>query len=215
MKMWIVCVAAVLMATCSYGELLLGWDFAGYLGNEASGTNVFAATNIETPALIIRGSGVNASGSTNSFSANNWTEASLADAITANDYFEWSISATAGNTITITNWNALFYRSSTSASNWTLRASTDGFTFDLASYTLTGTTQNVLSDVMNLTASSITFRLYGWGGSNPSGTGRFSGANNELELYGTVSAIPEPATLSFMGFGLIAAFMARRCIIKA
>ena len=214
MKKTVLCAVVALMATYSQGELLLGWDFSGYAGNEAAGTNAYAATGISSPSLITRGVGVNAYANGDSFSATGWNAASLENAISSNDYFEFSIAASAGYALTITNWNALFYRTATSASNWVLRSSADSFAANIDSYTITNDLRNDLDGVLNLTGSSLTFRLYGWGASSSTGAARFEGTGNELELYGTVSAIPEPTTVAFMGLGLGAAFLARRRLKK-
>ena len=214
MKKTVLCVVFALIAAYSRGELLLGWDFSGYAGNETAGTNSYAAANISTPSLITRGVGINASANGDSFCGTGWNAASLENAISSNDYFEFSIAASAGYALTITNWNALFYRTATSASNWVLRSSADSFAANLDAYTINNTTQNELDGVLNLTGSSLTFRLYGWGATDSGGAARFVGASNELELYGTVSAIPEPTTIAFMGVGLGAAFLARRRFMK-
>ena len=67
---------------------ILAWDFNGAAGNETSLASTTTNANLASSS-VIRGSGVVATALANAFSANSWDNASLAVAITNNDYFQF------------------------------------------------------------------------------------------------------------------------------
>ena len=74
--------------------------------------------------------------------------------------------------------------SGTGASFFAIRSSLDNFTSDIGSPTATGATINLSGAAFQNIASSITFRIYGWGASASGGT--FS--INDFTFNGTVAS---------------------------
>ncbi len=183
--------------------LAVGWraqgqtDIAAYSGE--SSPQATAVANATATALS-RGAGITVNSGA-SFNSRGWAESSEADAVTANDYVEWSITASAGFAVEVTEMEVDYDRSGTGPSNVAIRTSLDGYTSTI--YTNSGFGTSGLQAVIDLSASplvsstggSITFRLYAWGGSS---TGTFdieddigtilSQANTGIRLEGSVTA---------------------------
>jgi len=212
MKRILVALAVIALANVAVADLLVAYDFTGYSGDELRGTSTTVNVNMQDPAYIERGAGVNASGNASRFNANNWTETSLNDAVTANDYFTWTLNADSGYTFSVTNLAFTFQRSSTGGQDWALRSSLDGFTANLQTWTALGNSSQTVdlqgSNLVNQT--SIEFRFYGYNGSSTAGTAGFEGSGDDLVINGSVQAIPEPGTMAMFGAGILALFLVRR-----
>ncbi len=164
---------------------LANWDFGGNIGSEVSVNATMVATNI-TNAIITRGTGIQASGNADRFNANNFTESNLTNAITNNDYFQFTIAPTTGS-ITLTEIEFNYDKSATGPSTATLRSSLDGFASDIETFT----GLNTSNQTIDLTSSGIsgqtglvTFRFYFYGNINASGTGGFEGVGDDLIIRG-------------------------------
>ena len=146
-------------------------QIAAYSGK--SSPSATAASNASATALS-RGSGLG-TGSGASFNSNNWTTTSTAgDAITNNDYIEWTITANSGYTVNVTSIEIDYDRSGSGPSKVFIRTSSDSYGSDIfsdASVSSSGE-ENTISS-LNLTSANggaITFRLYGYGASSTGGT---------------------------------------------
>ncbi len=213
MKKLLAVVVILGLSAVSHADLLVGFDFTGYAGNEPVGTSTVAAANMTDPAYISRGAGLVASANGNGFRANNFASADVAAAITANDYFTWSIACDPGYSFSATNISFNWAYSSTGPNNMSLRSSVDGFAADVGTYAAVANGA-VLSTALNLAnQSAIEFRLYGYGNTATGGTAGFDGSTTAvagfLTIEGTVMAIPEPATFGMMGLGLAIAMFLR------
>ena len=181
---------------------ILAWDFNGAAGNETSLASTTTNANLASSS-VTRGSGVVATALANAFSANSWDNASLAVAITNNDYFQFTVTVNTGFTVSLSTLDAAFRRSSTGPNAFQWQYSLDGFSTaginigSSISYTLTTSNGDAQAQI-NLSGISalqnvpngtvITIRLYGWGASAPAGTfalGRISG--NDLAIGGTTA----------------------------
>ena len=174
---------------------LLAWDFSSIAGNEATFASTTQATNISTTSPsneITRGAGILAATSADRFNADNWDAATIADAITNNEYFEWTIEANDGFSMSLTSLVLNLQRSGTGPNSFALRSSLDNYATDLAIFSVTGTateTQNIaLSGFENL-IQPITFRLYGAGATSTPGSAGFEGTGNDLVINGTTNAV--------------------------
>lgn len=205
------------MAGTASADLLVGWEFTGLSGVTAgSVTANVAGVNMAVPGdmLASRGDGLVAASNTGGYSANNWHShaPSLATAMSSNNYYQFTVEAAVGYTVTTTNmvWN--MRRSGTGPTNFVLRASVDGYASDLATWdTGTDTSSGGLTATLNLAAQSdVTFRLYGFSGTSSVGSMNLGGAGNDVEFYGTTQVIPEPGTLALISIGLAAAAFVRR-----
>jgi hypothetical protein len=200
--------ALVLIASSSFGELLLAWDFAGAAGNETTSNSSYNAANINVSTLS-RGAGLTANGNPDRFNAYGFSTA-LNDSISGNDYFTFTVSAIS-DPFSLSSLNFNVQRSTTSGpSNWTVRTSADAYATDVASFTTLGavnTTYALSADLsgnsalQNL-ATPLTVRIFGWGGSSTVGNAGFEGTGQDIQVNGTTGTpIPEPSTLALLGLG--------------
>lgn len=74
---------------------ILTFDFVGLAGNEATANSNSNDPNIST-SVISRGAGLTASGNGNRFNATSWALGSIANAVTGNDYMEFTITPNPG-----------------------------------------------------------------------------------------------------------------------
>lgn len=203
-----------------------------------------------------RGGGLVAAGLANGFSSDHWGvdnggtwagNASYADALANNDYFQWGFTVDANHKVSLSTLDLAMRRSAVAAPDrYELYASIDGFASagtQIASWTYlgrssgtAGTTtsyQWMTSDTPGQNAgnpistqdltgaallqdiapnTSVMFRLYGWydgtGGpasSNTVALGRSSATDpitsGGPSLGGTVSLVPEPASMGLVGLG--------------
>jgi len=203
----------------SFGQIL-AWDFTSNAGTETTVNSTTTNTNLNA-SVISKGPGLsNPSGAnafTGSFGAIGYSTGTttLATAITAQEYLQFTISVKAGFKVSLSTLNANFLRSTNNAPNsFQWQYSLDAFGTagvnigSTISYTLytTGTASNgtaqtqinlssisALQNVVN--GTNITIRIYGWGAANTGSTfalGKLSG--NDLAIGGTViSAYVAPA----------------------
>lgn len=171
----------------------------------------------------MRGSGITAAGNADRFNAQGWDGTTSADnALAANNFFEWTITPSAGYSMSITQIAFQVQRSNTGASNLVLRTSVDSYTANLntlnnfaGNNATVGSTFNssgvtALQDV----TGAITFRVIGWPGAAAGSTG-FEGAGNDIQIFGTATLVPEPTTVLLMASGLLALSASRRKKIRA
>ncbi|MGS2725202.1 T9SS type A sorting domain-containing protein [Psychroserpens sp. BH13MA-6] len=119
---------------------------------------------------ITRGSGVVLRAGTD-FTSNSWVGTSLAEAISGNDYMQWSTTASATNDIEIQSIDIRLRRNSEGPANWQLFYSLDNFATAGIPVGGTQTLPPSTPQITNLTglsinsgtAGTITFRLYAWG----------------------------------------------------
>lgn len=213
MKKILIGLMVAMVATCGFADLIATWDFSSFAGDEASASGTMLA-NMEASTLT-RGAGLNASGNGGRFNGNNFDTA-LADSISNNDYFTFSLqaSSTYGFSLSsmVFNWQA----SGTGPQSFALYSSVTGFTDgdELDSWASVGnsTQTATLSGVTALqnVAGPIEFRVVGYGASSTGGTGGFEGTGDDIVVNGTVQAIPEPATMSLLGLGALAMILRRK-----
>ena len=187
---------------------VLAWDFNGALGNEASVSPLITDPNLQ-PTAITRGS-VTPSALANAFNSSGWsTSNTLAGAITDNSYYQITVQAKAGYTVSLAGINANFRRTGSGPKNFQWMYSLDGTTFTAVGsmITYTGTSTNgtaqapidlqssgALEDIPSST--TITLRLYAYNASSASGDfalGRLFG--NDLSITGTVTPLVIPIKL--------------------
>lgn len=211
--------AMSLIGSIASADLLVGFDFGAYAGAELQGTSTVTAVGIDSPSLILRGSGLTAAANAGRFNAQGWDgAATAADALAANNYFEWTVTAAAGYSMSITQIAFQVQRSNTGASNLVLRTSVDSYVADLNTLSnFAGNNATVASSydssaIVSLqnVSGSVTFRVIGWPGATTGSTG-FEGTGNDIQIFGT-TIVPEPGTLVLMVTGLIALTASRRKI---
>ncbi|WP_339661991.1 T9SS type A sorting domain-containing protein [Croceibacter atlanticus] len=161
----IVCFGATIS---SFGQT----DIAAYSGESSpQSTSVANSTSDE----LSRGAGIGiATGA--SFNSNGFTETSLANAISANDYVEWSLSANSGYILNISSFEIDYDKSPQGPADISIRTSLDNYGSDI--YTDSGFSDSGVETTVDLSSSplissdggTITFRLYAWNASASNGT---------------------------------------------
>ena len=212
--------AMSLIGSIASADLLVGFDFGAYAGTELQGTSTVAAVGIDSPSLILRGSGITAAANGGRFNAQGWDgTTTAADALAANNYFEWTVTAAAGYSMSITQIAFQVQRSNTGASNLVLRTSVDSYAADLNTLSNFANNNATVASSFNSSgivalqdvSGSVTFRVIAWTGISTGSTG-FEGTGNDIQIFGTTTLVPEPGTLALMATGLIALTASRRKI---
>lgn len=168
----------MLMVSPVFGQVIFTNNINEVTPNPSPNTfNPYTNGQVVDPNLSVsgigRGAGVVVTTSAlTSYRAAGWNSATLADAITAGKYFEWTLTPDAGNVInfqdliiSLTRSNAAF------GSNVVLRSSLDGFasdiyTADFDSPTIVNTksfTIPLSGPTFQNISGPITFRVYAWG----------------------------------------------------
>lgn len=215
-----VLVALLLAGSAAQADLLIGWNVNGLVGNEESVAPAFVAPHVVSTTVLTRGVGITTSATANAFNSASWTmpaHSTVASAVASNDYYTIRIIADPGFTLDLTNFVYRNQRSGTGPSNITLRTSADGFTSDVASWVVAGTTANDVSTALNITGvTDIELRIYGSGATGAAGTLRVADGGNhgatgiDLAVFGAV--VPEPGTFALLlaGLGVVTAVRRRR-----
>src|SRR5690606_15733443 len=135
-----ICLIIILLTTIySHGQLLT-FDFNGLTGNEPSANSNGNDPNV-SGSIITRGSGLTASGNGGRFNATNWATGSINNAVTGNNYMEFTLSPNSGCQFSLTSVFIQLQRSGTGPSAVALRSSADGYTTNLDQvYTITDNT---------------------------------------------------------------------------
>lgn len=183
---------------------IAAWQFGNpaALGTEVTYNATTNNSNLNT-CILSRGVGISATALVRAFAATSWDNAaSKANAVTNDEYFEYTISPKAGYKVSLSTLDATIRRSGSTAPNsYIWKYSTDGTTYteigtDI-SYTGTsegGTQPQIdlsgISALQNI-SSIIYFRLYAWGGTSTNATfsfGRYATGltSNSLAIGGSV-----------------------------
>ncbi len=156
--------------------------------NPIAGTNPGAANPYTTgqtvdPLIAVSGIGMGpgiANATANDrYNANGWNTGAL----DANDYFSLTLTPNTGYQI---NFNNLVYTSQASGTgptNIAIRSSVDGYTANIGTPSITGTTISLTAGTYQNINSAITFRVYAWGGTG----GTFS--INDFTFTGNVVSL--------------------------
>jgi hypothetical protein len=163
-------IACLIFLSLSSRAQVADWNFNNVLTGTGSSTTT--AGNASLGSTIAAGGAFN--GGTVYYGEGAWP----AGTIDLNAYLEFSITPTAGNTLTVSSLAMQIRRSTTGSSGagpntWSLRSSLDGFATDVASGVLT--TNSIPATVVTLgiafinLPSKIIFRLYGYNATVSSG----------------------------------------------
>ena len=228
---------AVITASSSQADILSAWDISGIELDAApfgSSPYTFSATtldsNVNSSALSLS-STVNPSTSASQygFKVSGGSEtASLASAITAGHFLEFSITAASGFVLNLTSIEILGASSGTGADDVAILSSVAGYSSgnELASLTgIAGVTGGFDTDTsgfgsaINISSSayqeitSATFRIYGWNTSAGAGVTNIRNlSGNDLVINGTTAAapVPEPSSYALLVGMLTLGFVASR-----
>ncbi len=201
---------------------ILAWQFGSpaSVGSEVSYSATTIHSNLNTSTLT-RGSGISATALGRAFSANSWRDASAtkANAIADNEYFQYTVHSNSGYSVSLSSLDVRLRRSGTTSPNaYIWQYSKDGINFfdigtDISFTSIAdGVDQStidlsVISELQNVPATTtITFRLYAWGGTNAGSTfaiGRYGAGitTNSLAIGGSVNACANPTPYIVTGGG--------------
>ncbi len=174
--------------------VLLSWDFAGDTGNAATVTadSIHASLGASS-GILSRGAGLTADANGDRFNAINWAVTSIANAVTGNDYMQFSLNYNGTNTISVDTLNFVWQRSGTGTTGLAIRSSLDSFASDLATFSVVDNTSSQTFATSDLGAtfegltSDITFRFYGFSEAS-GGSGGFEGSGADLVVNGVMGA---------------------------
>ena len=213
------------IAAVSQADILLGWDVGG-LPAAVTPSITSSVNDVNMTGLILttRGAGLVANGSAaNAFISTSWTlpvSATIADAVSSNDFYTFTANSVGGFTFSATNFTWRNSRSATGPTNWTLRTSVDSFAADVTTWTnSSGAAQNFSVDLGGSfsTVTQVEFRIYGYQTANAGGTARIAdggnigSANLDMTLFGTTAAaVPEPAEATMLGLAAGIIYIMRR-----
>ncbi|WP_353779888.1 T9SS type A sorting domain-containing protein [Winogradskyella sp. 3972H.M.0a.05] len=193
----LVLLALLCIAVSSSQSVIVTVDRANIVGPTDTGN----PPEISSTGLT-RGSGVVLATNSQNFTSSQWDATSQAEAVTNNEYIEWNVSASAINSIEITEID-IRSRIKNGPANWQIFYSLDKFTtpgiavtsIQSASTTATNFNFNGLS-IVSGSGGTITFRLYAWGATTSNGWFRITRRNAwsdfgidspGLRLWGTVT----------------------------
>ena len=164
------------------------FEFNGLAGSEVSSNSNYNDPNLSI-ATITRGSGLVATNNGNRFNANNWAPTSIINAVTGNDYMEFTINPNSGYSFNITTITLNVQRSGSGIRGLALRSSLDTYTTNIDGEKAIA--DNTSTQVITYTVNSInnaipvTLRFYGWA-EGTGGTGGFEGTGNDIIVNGSV-----------------------------
>lgn len=159
--------AFVLLLSCSLSSnaQILTFEFSALAGDEATANSNYNDANLSS-STISRGAGLTASTNANRFNATSWATGSIANAVTGNDYMEFTITPNAGYQFSVSSIVIQLQRSATGNTVLALRSSVDGYATDLDAQK--AVTDNTTTQTFTFTfaqansTSAVTYRLYSY-----------------------------------------------------
>ena len=194
--------ALLLLMSGGVQAQILTFEFAGIAGNETSVSSSSNNANI-TSSTISRGAGLTAAANGDRFNATSWAITSIANAVSGNDYMQFTITPNSGYQFNVTSMVIQIQRSTTGFTKIALRSSVDGYASNLdaeksvvdntstQTFTFTFTQAN--------SSSAVTYRLYGYAESNTGTGGPGDGTGNDIVVNGAVSATCSAPTVTLQG----------------
>ena len=220
--------AAVVAQVANAGMVYWNMETASSTSNNISNLTVGSLTqgnNNGTTAMLTTTSPSSVytfnlnSVTTNYSAANNAGAAArtgvLATGTSGSAYFEFTLTAGAGYTGSLTAIGFGTRSTSTGPISFTLRSSADSYGSDLATASGSTTAWSYktasLANAASLGQSTaVTFRLYGYGGTGAPTAGTANWRIDDMTLTGSTAAIPAPGAVALIGLAGLVASRRRR-----
>lgn len=180
----------LLVSAFSWGQILT-FDFASLAGNEATAVSNSNDVNLTT-STISRGAGITASANGGRFNAIDWAVTSIANAVTGNDYMEFTITPDLGYQFSVSSIYIQLQRSATGPRGIALRNSLDGYAANLdVEYAIVDNTSTQNFTFTFAQADStvpVTYRVYMYAEATSGSGGIGDGTGNDIVVNGLVSS---------------------------
>jgi hypothetical protein len=187
----IVAVGAFTVTNPAAAQDILTFDFAALTGSEATAGSNFNNAGL-TSATISRGSGLTASANAARFNATNWALTSIDNAVTGNNYMEFTVTPNAGQKFTVTTITVQWQRSATGNTAIALRSSLDSYAADIGGVktVVDNTSTQTFTWTVNQGESTapVTYRFYSYAEATGGSGGPGDGTGNDIVVSGTVNA---------------------------
>lgn len=181
---------ALLCSFFSWGQILT-FDFAGLAGTEATANSNFNDPNL-TASTISRGAGLTTGANADRFNALNWATGSIANAVTGNNYMQFTITPSAGYEFSVSSVVIQLQRSGTGPSAIVLRNSLDGYAANLdTQYAIvdnTSTQTFTFTFSQAASTSAVTYRMYMYAEAAGGTGGPGDGTGNDIIVNGVVNS---------------------------
>jgi uncharacterized repeat protein (TIGR02543 family) len=181
---------------------LVTFDFVGIAGNEATVNSNSTATGIAS-STVSRGSGLTANGNADRFNATSWATSSIANAISGNDYVEFTITPNSGFQFSVSSILFQIQRSATGLTAIALRSSLDSYASNLDAQKSvidnTATQSFTFTFSQSNSSSAVTYRLYGYSESGTGTGGPGDGTGNDIVVNGIVSCLTPSQSSAISG----------------
>ncbi|SDH01830.1 T9SS type A sorting domain-containing protein [Winogradskyella thalassocola] len=197
----------VTLFSFGFSQTIVTVDRANIVGPTTSGSDASISSTGFT-----RGSGIALSTAAANFTSNGWDATTRAQAVTNNDYIQWSTTASGSNNIEITELDIRLRRAATGPQSFRVYYSLDNFATTGLPVTTAQSSPTTASDfnftglsINSGTGGTITFRLYAWNASNANSWLRipakaawsdFGIATPGLRLIGTITSVTFNSTES-------------------
>ena len=161
---------------------------------------------------LTRGTGIIKATANINFTSRPWDASSQAQAVTNNEYIQWSVKASNINSVEVTGFDIRSRRDSNGPTNWQVFYSLDNFTTAGIAATSVQISNRPAGDksftglsIVSGTNGTITFRLYAWNAlttngwfsiSNKAAWSDFGIANPGLRIWGNITATTPNSTES-------------------
>ena len=125
------CLITLVMAShISWGQEILTFEFSALAGSEVTTNSNYNDAGLTT-STISRGSGLTASNNGGRFNATNWAITSITNAVSGNDYMEFTIIPNSGKQFSVSSIVVQWQRSGTGNTQIALRSSVDNYASNL------------------------------------------------------------------------------------
>ena len=119
----------VMTSMRGWGQILT-FEFSALAGDEVSAVSNANDANL-TPSTITRGAGLTAAGNGGRFNATNWAVTSIANAVSGNNYMEFTITPQSGYQFSVSSIYIQLQRSGTGPRGIAIRNSVDSYAANL------------------------------------------------------------------------------------